>query len=87
MTTKLNRLPKGDNREEDGKINILDHIDRFKTYKNKVGCAWGSLHIVLSDLNVSCGNIKFCEQYALENGDTEGAELARILWKMSKTQQ
>ena len=60
--------------------------DRFKAYK-KLNPAWGSLHIVLDDLNVKDGHVNFCLQQAQDQGDTEGAYLAGVLLGMSKSQR
>lgn len=61
-------------------------IDRFAAYHADEPC-WGSLHIVLDDGNVRDGDVDFCIAYAEELGDEEGAELGRILRKMSETQR
>ncbi len=68
------------------KIIIPQVIDRFREYHQK-NLAWGSLHIVLDDFNVSNNSVDFCINYALENKDMEGAELAKILRQMSTTQR
>jgi hypothetical protein len=68
------------------KPSIPEVIDRFKAYHKKEA-AWGSLHIVLEDSNVSDSSVSFCIEYAIKNGDTEGAELGKILLSMSKTQR
>jgi hypothetical protein len=52
--------------------------------ENSVG---GSLHIVLEDGNVSDTNVRYCIKHALESGDTDGAELGKMLLRMSKTQR
>lgn len=49
--------------------------------------AGGSLHIVLDDGNVSDGDVEFCVARAEERGDEDGAALARVLLRMSKTQR
>ena len=49
--------------------------------------SWGSLHIVLDDDNVENHHVEFCKKYAMENGDTEGAELAELLLGMSESQR
>lgn len=68
------------------KITIPEVIERFKEYHKQNG-AWGSLHIVLDDHNVEDSSVLFCLDWARENNDTEGAELAKILYQMSKTQR
>jgi len=70
------------------KPKIPDVIERFRAYYQKPGNgAWGSLHIVLDDGNTQDDNVRFCIQAAEERGDTEGAELARLLLRMSRTQR
>jgi hypothetical protein len=62
--------------------------DRFLAYKNRPGNgAWGSLHVVLDDNNVEDHFVAWTIEHATERGDTEGAELARILLSMSRTQR
>ena len=61
-------------------------IERFNKYHYR-HCAWGSLHIVLDDFNLEDQHVKFCIQYAKEQGDTEGAELGELLLQMSETQR
>jgi hypothetical protein len=70
------------------KPTIPEVIERFREYHRKPGnLAWGSLHIVLDDGNVEDAHVAFCVEHAEAQGDTEGAELARILLAMSKTQR
>jgi hypothetical protein len=69
------------------KPTIPEVIDRFRAYYRRVGWSWGSLHIVLSDDNVEDHFVQWCIGYAEENDDPEGAELARVLLTMSKTQR
>jgi hypothetical protein len=68
------------------KPTIPEVIDRFKAYHRKHS-AWGSLHIVLDDNNVGDDCVRFCRDYASNNGDEEGKELAEILLSMSRTQR
>lgn len=42
---------------------------------------------MLEDLNIQTKHVMMCLETALEDGDTEGAALARILLLMSKTQR
>jgi hypothetical protein len=67
-------------------LTVPDVIDRFRAYKEKEPC-WGSIHIVLDDGNVRDKDVKFCIEFALERGDTEGHELACMLLGMSITQR
>lgn len=70
------------------KPTIPDVIDKFRAYYYKPGNAmWGSLHIVLSDGNVDDHDVLHCLAWAIDEGDTEGAELAKILLSMSRTQR
>lgn len=68
------------------KPTIPEVLLRFRSYYER-NRAWGSLHVVLDDGNVADDHVRSCEQYAKENGDTEGATLAAILLTMSKTQR
>ncbi len=61
-------------------------VARFAEYLRRYQ-AWGSLHIVLADGNVGDDSVLFCKEFALEQGDTEGVELADVLLQMSKTQR
>jgi hypothetical protein len=61
-------------------------VDRFAAYY-ELNPTWGSLHIVLDDGNIENGHVEFCAQYAIENGDIEGALLATILSAMTKSQR
>lgn len=61
---------------------------RFLAYYQQPGnSCWGSLHIVLDDGNIADDHVRFCVGFAERNNDPEGAELARILLQMSKTQR
>lgn len=68
------------------KLSIPDVAEQFARYY-ETHPAWGSLHIVLDDGNVSDDNVRFCIESAEQDGDTEGAELGRLLMGMSKTQR
>lgn len=71
-----------------GKITIPEVLDRFRAYRDgDGGPSWGSLHIVLADGNIADSSVKFCLDHALNTGDCEGASLAKVLMKMSKTQR
>ncbi len=61
-------------------------IDRFAAYhaRNPV---WGSLHIALDDGKVADDHVKFCIQWAADQGDDEGVELGKLLLSMSRTQR
>ena len=67
-------------------MKLSDVRDRFTDYY-RANPTWGSLHVVLDDLNVADSNVQFCLQYAKENGDTEGEALAEILAQMSRSQR
>lgn len=68
------------------KPTIPEVIDRFRAYY-KLNPMWGSLHVVLEDMNVNDADVEFCRNWAIEHSDPEGAELAEILLRMSKTQR
>lgn len=68
------------------KPTIPEVRDRFMAYYAKHP-AWGSLHVVLDDCNLADGHVRGCIEWAEEDGDTEGRELAEILLRMSKTQR
>jgi len=73
----------------DPKICLPDVLGKFIAYRLGRGAgAWGSLHVVLDDGNHADA---FCdewlEQHAISEGDEDGAELARLLKKMSRTQR
>jgi len=65
---------------------IPDVLDGFVDYL-KQHAAWGSLHAVLEDGNVSDRIVRYCLNRAEATGDKEAAELARVLLRMSKTQR
>jgi len=67
-------------------ITVPDVIDRFKDY-HLLNPVWGSLHIVLDDFNVEDSHVQWCIEHAEQTGDTEGAELGKILLQMSKSQR
>ena len=50
----------------------------FKCYES-LNLEYGSLHIVLSDGNISDSSIESCYEYAVEQGDIVGAYLASQL--------
>lgn len=62
-----------------------DVLARFATY-HRQHPAWGSLHIVLDDENIDDESVQWCQRYATQEGDSEGAELAAILLTLSKSQ-
>lgn len=68
------------------KPTIPEVIDRFMAYHEQ-NRAWGWLHVVLDDDNVDDGDVQGCIDMAAEHGDTEAAELGKILLQMSKTQR
>lgn len=61
-------------------------FDRFRRYHDRWP-VWGVLHIVLDDMNVEDRDIEYAREWALEKGDEEGLELARILRAMSRAQR
>lgn len=70
----------------DKKPAIPDVLPRFAAYRSRHG-AWGALHVVLDDGNVSDDSVRYCLDAARDAGDCEGAALAQILLMMSKTQR
>ena len=60
--------------------------DRFAAYHRRHP-EWGPLHVAMADGNVSGDDVVFCLHEAEQLGDTEGAELARILLAMSRMQR
>lgn len=68
------------------KPTIPEVIDRFRAYY-KLNPAWGSLHVVLDDGNIDDATVRWCRDWAIEHSDPEGAALAEILLRMSKTQR
>jgi hypothetical protein len=68
------------------KPTIPEVLPRFVAYHANNG-AWGSLHIVLDDNNVADAHVRYCSEWAREQGDVEGEALAEILLRMSKTQR
>jgi hypothetical protein len=70
------------------KPTIPEVIERFETYYAKPGNgAWGSLHVVLDDGNTEDEIVRLTVESAEKAGDAEGAELARLLLRMSRTQR
>lgn len=70
------------------KPTIPEVLPLLKAYIAKKGnTVGGSLHIVLEDGNIEDGHVAFCIKDASERGDTEGAMLASMLLRMSKTQR
>lgn len=68
------------------KPTIPEVIDRFYAYF-EAHPTWGALHIVLDDDNLEDSSVDFCIEWAERHDDTEGAELGRILRRMSRTQR
>ncbi len=68
------------------KLTVPEVIERFRAYHQRY-LAWGSLHVVLEDLNVQDCHVSGCIQYAIEQADPEGEALGRILLQMSRTQR
>lgn len=63
-------------------------VEAFAAYNAKPeNGAWGHLHIVLDDANLSNDSVKFCKECAEKSGDADGALLADVLLLMSKTQR
>lgn len=71
----------------EGKPTVPDVLERFVAYRREHGPEWDSLHIVLADDNMDDSDVAFCIDWAKKEGDREGAALAEILLRMSKTQR
>lgn len=58
-------------------------------YRLPVRCAvlGGCLHITLEDGNITDGDLDFCISFAEEVGDREGAHLAGLVRRMSRSQR
>jgi len=70
------------------KPTIPQVLPAFVAYREIAGNGcWGSLHIVLEDNNVEDHSVRFCIEWAEEHDDMEGADLARLLLKMSRSQR
>ena len=65
---------------------IPEVLDEFDAYYQK-NPAWGSLHVVLDEQNLHDDSVRYCIQWANEQGDQEGVFLGNILLLMSKTQR
>lgn len=72
--------------QADQKPTIPEVLPRFVAY-HACNPVWGSLHIVLEDGNCDDSSVRFCLEEAEKRGDAEGAELARILLRMSRSQR
>lgn len=67
---------------------VPDVLPRVQTYYAQAGNgAGGSLHIVLDDFNLEDHSVQFCIEWAEERGDTEGAEIGRLLLQMTRSQR
>lgn len=61
-------------------------VERFAAYYT-ANPTWGSIHIVLDDFNFEDDHVQWCVGWAEDAGDVEGAELARILVSLTKSQR
>lgn len=61
-------------------------LTRFRDY-HFCHPSWGTLHVVLDDLNLDDAAVDFCARYAREEGDIEGYQLACALRDMSPSQR
>ena len=70
------------------RLTIPEVVERFANYfRQPDHGAWGSLHIVLADNNVYDDSCAFCIRWAVERGDHEGAGLAELLLKLTRSQR
>lgn len=60
--------------------------DRFAAYHARHP-AWGSLHVVMADGNVSDDSVRWAMAHAAGEGDEEAMDLALVLLAMSRTQR
>ncbi|WP_439357901.1 hypothetical protein [Bradyrhizobium sp. DASA03007] len=67
-------------------LSVAEVVDQFRAYR-EANPAWGVLHLVMEDGNVRDKHVRFCIESALEQGDTEGHELACLLLGLSTTQR
>jgi hypothetical protein len=68
------------------KPTVPEVIARFRAY-HRENLAWGSLHVILDDFNTETKFVIGAAERAEASGDHEGAELARVLLRMSRTQR
>lgn len=61
-------------------------VERFAAYY-RLEPVWGSLHIVLEDMNLKDDHVRFCIQWAETEGDEEGKALGEILLTLTRTQR
>jgi hypothetical protein len=67
---------------------VPEFMEKVWAYVDRDGHSLGgALHIAVDDGNIDDSHIEFCRQFALEQGDVEGAWLATLLAEMSKTQR
>lgn len=64
-----------------------EEYERFKAYGEQSMFCWDSLHIALSDGNLSDDNIIFCISWAQDNEDTEGEYLGKVLLRLTEDQR
>lgn len=70
------------------KPTVPEVLPLVRAYYAKPGNgAGGNLHIVLDDYNVRDDDVQFCLDLAEQFNDEDGAALAKLLLKMSKTQR
>lgn len=64
---------------------VLPLAERYMTRPGNL--SGGSLHVVLEEGDVDDASVASCVPYAEAMGDAEGAELARLMLRMSPTQR
>lgn len=70
------------------KHRVPDVVKIVREYFEKPGnSVGGSLHAVFEDSNLDDGSMQWCLNWALEKGDEDGANLARILLECSQSQR
>jgi hypothetical protein len=81
-------LPPGRSFMVQNKPTVPEVLPLVRAYYAKPGNAvGGNLHIVLDEGNVETGHVEWCLARAREEGDADGAALAELLLRMSKTQR
>lgn len=69
-------------------MNIPDVIDQIRAYYRLPGNeAGGIVHIVLEDGNIAQKDADWCLEQALDHGDENDIEIARIVAGLSRTQR
>jgi len=69
------------------KKTMVEVLEAIRVYYAKPGnSGGGNLHIVLDDGNLEVHHIEWCRDFAQENHDDDGVELANTLLSISESQ-